>query len=307
MATIKKQIKITGVGIHSGAPVTMIINPSDARGIFFHRADIGGGLISAAYDNVGDNSLRNTTVGTPPNTVSTIEHLMAALFMSGIDSAIIEIDGSEVPIMDGSALGFYKLLSPVAPDYSPARQIIVKREIVVKKREVMRQISFIKRMFAIIHDWFLGRRNNGYVHLTPDSRGLVIDATFDYPDKIIGRQSMEYIFDGTQKSVDDFVNNIASARTFGRYSEWEYLKKRGMARGANEGNVIALNDRGDGTINKLQWPDEFVRHQVVDVLGDMFTSGGVIVGRIKLYKGGHAMSNLVLRKLFSDPENYDII
>ncbi len=294
------------VGIHSGAPVTMVITPTENCGIFFHRADLGGSLIPATFDNVTNAALRNTTVGEFPNSVSTIEHLMAALFIAGINSAVIEIDGPEVPILDGSAAEFIQLFKGITQK-SSCRRIIVKREILVKKSEILRKLPFIKRVFLIVHDWLLGRRNNGYARLTPDARGTVINATFDYPDKIIGRQAYEYIYGGTRSAANDFIKNIAGARTFGRFSEWEYLKKRGMARGANENNVIALNDKGDGTLNKLKWPDEFVRHQIIDVLGDLATSGGQIVGRIEVYKGGHAMTNLLLRKLFSNPNNYDIV
>ena len=128
-----------------------------------------------------------------------------------------------------------------------------------------------------------------------------------YPEKIIGRQTFSYRFDGTKKSVNDFVKNVARARTFGKYSEWEYLKAHGMGRGASEKNVIALNNAGDGTLNPVIWPDEFVRHKVIDAIGDMFTSGGMVVGALESYKGSHALNNLVLKKLFSDPANYDII
>ena len=117
----------------------------------------------------------------------------------------------------------------------------------------------------------------------------------------------QYKYDGTDVSVQDFVENVARARTFGKYSEWEYLKKRGMGRGANESNVIALNDVGDGTLNQTIWPDEFVRHKIVDAVGDMFTSGGFVCGKLESYKGSHALNNLVLKKLFSDAANYDII
>ena len=125
--------------------------------------------------------------------------------------------------------------------------------------------------------------------------------------KIIGKQSFEYSFNGTKKSIDDFIKNIARARTCGKYSEWEYLKARGMGRGADETNVIALNDAGDGTINELNWPDEFVRHKIIDAIGDMFTAGGMICGKLESYKGSHALNNIVLKKLFSDPSNYDIV
>ena len=140
-----------------------------------------------------------------------------------------------------------------------------------------------------------------------DGGALNVKATLIYPEKIIGAQTYEYSFSANKKSYNDFIKNIARARTFGKFSEWEYLKKHGMGRGANENNVIALNDAGDGTINKLIWPDEFVRHKIIDVVGDMFTAGGVICANLESYKGSHAMNNLVLRKLFSNPENYVII
>ena len=120
-------------------------------------------------------------------------------------------------------------------------------------------------------------------------------------------KTCNFIFDGTKKAQNIFVKQIARARTFGKYAEWEYLKKRGMGRGADETNVIALNNNGDGTLNKLIWPDEFVRHKIIDAIGDMFTSGGFVCGKLESYKGSHALNNMVLKKLFSDASNYDIV
>lgn len=309
MKTFEKEIQISGVGLHSGAPVNITIKPSEKQGIFFKRTDISGsGLIPAKFDNVGMATMRNTTVGDPTGAhVQTIEHLMAALFLTGVDSAIIEINGPETPILDGSAHQFYEKFIDVKTLGRDMKKIIIKKEVLVKKSEILNQLPFLQRMMVVVHDRLLGRRNNGFVRLSPDSRGLDINATFDYPDKIIGRQSFEFLYDNSAKSINKFASEVASARTFGRYSEWEYLKSHGMARGANAGNVIALNDKGDGTLNELKWPDEFVRHQIIDVLGDMFTSGGFVVGRLDLYKSGHAMHNLLLKKLFSDPSNYDIV
>ena len=310
MKTFDKKIKISGVGVHSGAPVTMVIKPSGQYGIFFKRVDLAGsGLIPATYDNVGVATLRNTTVGDPSGAhVQTIEHLMASLFIMGVDSAIIEIDGPETPILDGSAAEFLKTFQQEKIiNKGSMKKIIVKKEIIVTKKEILKKLPLFTRITVIVHDWLMKRRNNGFTRLTPRARGLNIVATMDYPDKVIGKQTFEFLFDESKKSVDGFNTNISRARTFGRYSEWEYLKSRGMGRGANENNVIALNDKGDGTLNKLNWPDEFVRHQIIDVLGDMYTSGGFIVGNLEMYKGGHAMNNLVLKKLFSDPSNYDII
>ncbi len=309
MRTFEKQIKFSGIGIHSGAPVHVTVKPSKRPGIFFRRTDMPGTkLIPAKYDNVGESNLRNTTVGDVRGAhVQTIEHMMAALFLVGVDSAVIEIDGPETPILDGSAMEFYNMFSSVKTIGKSIKKIIIKKEIVVKKSEILKHLPLVTRIMVVVHDWVLGRRNNGFMRLSPNPAGLNIKATMDYPDKIIGRQTFEYLFAADKKSIDKFVSEIAPARTFGRYSEWEYLKSRGMARGASEKNVIALNDKGDGTLNGLKWPDEFVRHQIIDVLGDMFTSGGMIVGNIELYKGGHAMNNIALKKLFSDRANYDIV
>ncbi|MBQ8294635.1 MAG: UDP-3-O-[Alphaproteobacteria bacterium] len=310
MTTLKKEVKITGVGIHSGQPVNIVVKPSDNPGIFMRRVDmVGTGLIAARYDNVGDTKMRNTTIGkTDGAHVQTVEHLMAALFMVGIDCAIIEIDGPETPILDGSAAQFIDAFVDAGVTKGKLKRIVVKKEVIVHAREVLRQLSLLTRIQLWIMNKIAGRKSDGYVKLSPnDGKSLNISATLIYPEKIIGNQSYSYKYDGTKKSFNVFVCDIARARTFGKYSEWEYLKKRGMGRGANESNVIALNDAGDGTLNNLIWPDEFVRHKIIDAVGDMFTSGGMICGDLVSYKGSHALNNLVLKKLFSNPANYDII
>ncbi|MDE6250930.1 MAG: UDP-3-O-acyl-N-acetylglucosamine deacetylase [Alphaproteobacteria bacterium] len=310
MTTLKKNVKLSGRGIHSGLPVNIVVKPSKVPGIFFRRVDMpGSDLIAARFDNVGDTKMRNTTIGNPNGAhVQTIEHLMAALFIAGIDSAIIEIDGKETPILDGSAAIFYDKFSAAAGTKNPMRRIVVRRDVIVHARDVMRTLPLVTRIKIWFFNTIAGRKSNGYVKLSPnDGKSLNITATLVYPEKIIGSQTYKYSFDGSDKSVQTFVNDVARARTFGKYSEWEYLKAHGMGRGADETNVIALNDAGDGTLNKTIWSDEFVRHKVIDALGDMFTSGGMIVGNMVSYKGSHAMNNLVLKKLFSDPNNYDIL
>ena len=309
MTSLIKKVKISGVGIHSGLPVNIVVCPSKKNGIFFKRVDIkNSDLIPATYDNVGETLMRNTTIGNKNGAhIQTIEHLMAALFIVGIDSAIIEIDGSETPILDGSAYEFIKVFEKNISKKTPMKKIIVKKEIVAHRNELARFMPFWKRIKTIILNHTIWRRGNGYVKLSPNNNGLLIDATLVYKDKIIGTQSYSCLLDGTKKSVDNFIKNISKSRTFGKYSEWEWLKAHGMGRGANEHNVIALNNDGDGTLNKLYYPDEFVRHKIIDALGDMFTSGGFVYGTLESYKGSHALNNLVLRKLFSDKSNYEII
>ena len=310
MPTLKKEVVLSGRGIHSGAAVKIVVRPFDRKGIFFHRIDIPNSeLIEARFDNVGDTKMRNTTIGMPGGAhVQTIEHLMAALFISGIDSAIIEINGQETPILDGSAAVFIDAFRGAGVTPGKMKKIVVRRPVVALARDVRRMLPLGLRIKLWFYDLMSGRRSDGYVKLVPNDGGaLDISATLVYREKIIGRQTYEYKFDGSKQSVADFIGNIARARTFGKYSEWEYLKARGMGRGADETNVIALNDAGAGTLNALIWPDEFVRHKIIDAVGDMATSGGMIAGRLESYKGSHAMNNVVLKKLFSDPRNYDIV
>ena len=309
MTTLLKTIRLTGKGIHSGLPVDIVIKPSKKHGIFFRRIDLDSKPIVAKYDNVGETKMRNTTIGNPNGAhVQTIEHLMAALFISGVDSAVIDINGAETPIMDGSAALFIKEILKVGPTKGKMAKIIVKKPVVAFTREVRRQLPISMRLKLWIVDKIAHRKSDGFVKLSPNNeQSLDITATLVYPEKIIGSQTYSFVFDGTKKSINTFINQIARARTFGKYSEWEYLKAHGMGRGADETNVIALNNDGDGTLNKLVWPDEFVRHKIIDAVGDMFTSGGIICGRLESYKGSHALNNIVLKKLFSDPSNYDII
>lgn len=310
MPTIKKEVILSGVGIHSGLPVNVVIKPSEKNGIFFKRVDLDDvQLIPARFDNVGETKFRNTTIGKlNAGHVQTIEHLMAALFIVGIDSAIIEINGAETPILDGSASEFIKKIKAAGKTEGDLKRIIVKKEVVVYAADVIKQLSLFVRLKLWLFNKINGRKVDGFVKLSPNQDGVLnINATLVYSEPIIGKQSCVYSYDGTKKSIDDFIKNFARARTFGKYSEWEYLKKRGMGRGANENNVIALNDAGDGTLNKLLWKDEFVRHKIIDAIGDMFTSGGVVCGNLESYKGSHALNNLVLKKLFSNPNNYDIV
>ncbi|MBO4583135.1 MAG: UDP-3-O-acyl-N-acetylglucosamine deacetylase [Alphaproteobacteria bacterium] len=310
MRTLKENVVCSGVGIHSGLPVNMVVRPFDKPGIFFRRVDLDDkSLIAATYDNVSDTKMRNTTIGNLNGAhVKTIEHLMAALFIAGVDSALIDVDGAEVPIMNGSASLFYRRIIEAGVTKGKYKKIIVRKPIVVTAREVLRGLPIWQRVTIFFSNLFSGRRSDGFVKLSPSKdKALNIKATLVYPEPIIGKQSFVYSFDETKWSVENFIKNIASARTFGKYSEWSYLKAHGMARGADEKNVIVLDYGGEKTLNRIYWPDEFVRHKIIDAIGDMFTSGGFIVGNLESYKGSHAMNNMLLKKLFSNSDNYDII
>lgn len=308
MTTFKREIKISGVGIHSGKTVNMIVKPSKKSGIVFYRTDLDKMFaIPATYNNVGETKMRNTTIGNFCGAhVQTVEHLMAALFIVGVDGAIIQIDGPETPILDGSAYEFIKMFLDAGTTSGKLKHIVVKREVIAKSSEI--KVPKLVRLKYWLLNKLAGRKTAGYVKLSPNNKKeMNIVATLIYPEQIIGEQTYYYKYDGTKKSINDFVKNVARARTFGKYTEWEFLKKHGMAHGANEHNVIALNNDGSNTLNKLLWKNEFVRHKIVDLVGDMFTSGGIVCADIVSYKGSHALNNIVLRKLFSDPENYEII
>jgi len=322
------QVKLSGVGMHSGLKSNINIRPAKSGGIAFVK---NGVLIPAKYDNVTATFLRNTTIGRKPDQVQTIEHLMAALFVRQVKNAEIEIDNDETPILDGSAFEFIKALKNVKPT-GKIPHLRLKREIIVRQSEVA--LPFWLRILNFIR----GKKLDGFVKLSPVKKNhLEIIAELNYPIAVIGRQKYGFVFDYDDfaKSVSKFEKDVARSRTFGTMAEWEFLKKRGMGRGANGTNVIAINEAGDDTLNdmfnkggvakkeimekyghlmppgggiiKRHYPDEFVRHKIIDAVGDLYMAGFNIVGKMEIYKGGHALNNLVLKKLFSDPANYDII
>ena len=194
MNTVSKNIEINGRGIHSGLPVKMVIKPSNRMGIFFRRIDMAGtGLVPALYNNVGETKMRNTTVGQVNSAhVQTVEHLMAALFMCGVDSAIIEIDGPETPILDGSAAEFIKEFEKVGVTEGGLKKIVVKREVTVYAKEVLKQLPKIARLKIWFFNKISGRKQDGFVKLSPNDGGaLNVKATLIYPEKIIGAQTYE--------------------------------------------------------------------------------------------------------------------
>ena len=180
MSTLTKKIKITGVGIHSGLPVNMVVKPSKKYGIFFHRSDIPDSpQIQALAENVGETKMRNTTIGcTAGAHVQTVEHLMAALFLAGIDSAVIDIDGPETPILDGSATEFLSKFMGNTTGKGGMKKIIVRRPVIVYARDVLRSLPWHVRLQLWVINKIAGRKSDGYVKLSPnDGKSLEITAT----------------------------------------------------------------------------------------------------------------------------------
>jgi UDP-3-O-[3-hydroxymyristoyl] N-acetylglucosamine deacetylase len=279
--TIKTDIQMTGIGLHTGAPVSMTLKPAPAdHGIVFVRADLpaGDNVIPAMWDRVTDTRLCTVISNEQGASVGTIEHVMAALRGCGIDNVVVEIDAPEVPIMDGSAAPFVAAIEEAGrvAQSLPRRAIRVLKDIVV-------------------------RDGDKEVRLSP-SVISTFTARVIYPNPDIGDQSFTLeLFNG------NFKHDVADCRTFGFLKEVEALRAAGLARGGSLENAIVLNDDGVMNPGGLRCGDEFARHKVLDAVGDLYLAGGVIMGAYHGVRGGHAMNNLLLRALFADPSAWDVV
>ncbi|NQU60452.1 MAG: UDP-3-O-acyl-N-acetylglucosamine deacetylase [Rhodospirillales bacterium] len=277
--TLKTSIDCSGVGLHSGAKVSMVLNPADiGHGIQFKRTDISGGVvIQARWDNVVDSRMHTTLGNADGVTIGTVEHLMAALSGCGIDNALIELDGPEVPIMDGSAHPFVFLLECAG----------------VVEQDAPR------RMIRILKDVSSG---DGNARLSPGSH-LSLDFEIDFADGAVSQQTLSIgIVNGS------FARELARARTFGFLSDVEKLRAAGLAKGGSLDNAIVVS--GDKILNKggLRFEDEFVRHKALDAVGDLYLAGAPIIGKFHGVCSGHAANNALLHALFADPDAwcYDV-
>lgn len=277
--TLKNEIYCRSTGLHSGRKVSMTIRPADANErIVFIRRDIPSGYrIQADYNNVADTTLA-TTIGTNGASVSTVEHLLSAFWGMGIDNAVVEVDAPEVPIMDGSALPFVEMLKGVGT----LTQGMYKNVLVVR-REVSVSDGVGTAMFLP----------------APEFK---ITYKIDFKHPIIGQQSYSMTF-----TDESYEREICPARTFGFLRDVEYLQARGLALGGSLGNAIVLDD--ERVLNKegLRFPDEFVKHKILDAVGDLALLGMPIIGHFVAYKSGHKLNNLLLKELMSREENREII
>ena len=277
--TIKEEIAIKGIGLHTGCAVNIRLEKASIdNGIKFIRIDkYKHNVIEAIWSNVTDTNL-STTISNSHTSVSTIEHLMSALSGLHIDNLNIYIDGPEVPIMDGSSEPFVKLIEGIGI------------EIQNKKRKILK----VKKELTVSN-------NNGYVKLIPNNQ-FSIDFEIDFPSSVISKQSCQL-----QLINGNYKTDIASARTFGFEKDVEYLRSNGFALGGSLENAVVVGD--DKILNKdgLRFKDEFVRHKILDSIGDLYLAGSPIEGYFYGNKSGHNLNNQLLRKLFSDHSNFDYI
>ena len=274
--TLKSPRSITGVGLHSGAEVTLNLLPAPAdHGILFRRTDVTGetGDVLARWDRVSDTRLCSALANDQGVSIGTVEHLMAALAGCGIDNAIVELNGPEVPVMDGSAEPFVALIRAAGVvDQGVARRVIrVLKPITVETAQ-------------------------GRAELHP-SAVFSLDFEIDFDTDAIRHQHLKLgIVNGA------FCKELANARTFGFLHEVEYLQKNGLARGGSLDNAIVID--GDRVMNAdgLRRDDEFVRHKALDAVGDLYLAGSQIIGAYRGLRAGHALNNALLCALFADPD-----
>ena len=278
--TIKNNVSFNGVALHSGLDVNICIKPAEPNfGIVFKRVDFKeNNLVYPNFMNVTNTSLNTTIENEFGVKVSTIEHLMGALFGLGIDNALIEIDNEEVPILDGSAKDFIEKIisSGLVVSESPIKIIKINKE-----------IKFTD-----------GER---FISIEPSTLSLDIDFELKYKNPIIGNQKNKV------KVFEDDLTDVYNSRTFCLFEDIELIKKNGLAKGGSLQNAIVVKD--DEILNPegLRNDKEFVNHKILDCIGDLYTSGYRVIAKIKCSQGGHYLTNQLLRKVFENNDNFSIL
>ena len=278
--TIKKTITFEGVALHSGKLVNMQIKPSQANtGIIFKRTDLkNNNIVIPGIFNVSSAIFCTTISNDYGVKISTIEHLMGAFYGTGIDNALVEVDGDELPILDGSAQNYVDAIDKSGLEIS---------NLPIKVIKIEKEINF--------------KDGNKFISLEPSKLSLDIDFEIKYNNSLIGEQR------NLVKVYEDDLSNVFNSRTFCLYEDIDKLKKMNLAKGGSLDNAIVVNNKKiineEGLRNKL----EFVNHKILDCMGDLYLSGYKIIGKIICSHGGHKLTNQLLRKVFENDENFSII
>ncbi len=277
--TIKNPVQFEGITLHKGKQAKMRILPAEANsGIIFKRVDLKkDNLIVANFFNVSDATLCTTLTNEFGVSISTVEHLMAALYGMGVDNALVEIDQEEVPILDGSSKEFVEAINRVGLKNSNTPIKIIK---ILNKIEI--------------------KNNEKYISIEPTKTSLEIDFEIKFNNRLIGNQ---------RNSINVYENDLTdiyNSRTFCLFEDVEKLKKMNLAKGGSLDNAIVVKDNCILNDEKLRNSKEFVNHKILDCMGDLFLSGYKIVGKVICSQGGHRLTNELLRKVFIDNSNFSI-
>jgi UDP-3-O-[3-hydroxymyristoyl] N-acetylglucosamine deacetylase len=278
--TIKNNVSFSGVALHSGLNVNICIKPAEPNfGIVFKRVDFKeNNLVYPNFMNVTNTSLNTTIENEFGVKVSTIEHLMGALFGLGIDNALIEIDNEEVPILDGSAKEFIEKI---------INSGIVVSDFPIKIIKINRKIKF--------------KDGERFISIEPSTLSLDIDFELKYKNQIIGNQKNKV------KVFEDDLTDVYNSRTFCLFEDIELIKKNGLAKGGSLDNAIVVKDKEILNKDGLRNEKENVNHKILDSIGDFYTSGYRVIAKIKCSQGGHYLTNQLLRKVFENKENFSIL
>ena len=277
--TLLNNLKFEGIGLHSGKKSSLLIKPAkEDKGIVFKRVDLNkNNYVEASYKNVTSAKLCTTLENDFGVKISTVEHLLAALYLADIDNVVIEIDSDEVPIMDGSAKEFLEALQKV------------KIKILPKKRKYLKIVDKIELVD--------GERK---ISIEPCDKSLEVDFQLNYENKIIGKQKNSINFGR------DNLNDVSSSRTFCLFKDIEKIKKAGLAKGGSLDNAVVVDDNNIMNSGGLRNDKEFVNHKILDLAGDFLLSGYRIIGKVVCYQGGHELTNKFLRKLFNSKSSLKI-
>ena len=278
--TINAVVNFSGVGLHSGKVVNLCLRPAEPNsGIIFKRIDVtNNNIVYPNFNNVTNTSLNTTISNEFGVKVSTIEHLMGALFGLGIDNALIEIDNEEVPILDGSAKIFVKKIfeSGIKLSQTPIKIIEIRKKVEFKD----------------------GQR---FISIEPSKLSLNIDFELKYKNSVIGSQRNKV------KVYEDDLKDIFSSRTFCLFEDIEQIKKMGLAKGGSLENAIVVKENEILNKDGLRNKKEFVNHKILDCIGDLYTCGYRMLADVKCSQGGHYLTNELLRKVFSNQENFAVL
>lgn len=275
--TILKAVETTGIGLHKGLPIKIRLEPLEANsGIIFERSDLGISF-KASYENV-INTQMATVIGNDKGYISTVEHLLSAVSAYGIDNLKIIVNANEPPVLDGSSMGFCSML-----DEAGIKELDAKKKIMVIKKEV------------IVKD------GDKYAKLMPTSSPK-LDFTIRFDSSVIGEQ--QYVFHFNKKN---YIEQIAGARTFGFLKDVEALKKANLGLGGSLDNAIIIDD--DKVLNPdgLRYEDEFVRHKILDAIGDLSLLGCRVFGDYESFAGSHKLNHLLTKEIISNPSAYEIV
>ena len=279
-STLANKVSISGVGIHTGKTVNLNILPSAPNsGIIFKRIDLKfNNVVVPNFENVSDATLCTTISNNYGVKVSTVEHLMATFLGLGIDNAIVEVDSQEIPILDGSAKNFVKILREVGLKYS---------DVPIKIIKINNHVEF--------------QEGDKYISLDKSNTALDIEFEINYKNKLIKNQKNKV------NIFEDNLLEIFCSRTFCLFEDIEKLKKLNLGKGGSLENAIVIKDNKILNKSGLRNDLEFVNHKILDCMGDLFLSGYKIIGSIKCSQGGHYLTNKLLKEVFKDPANYSLI